>query len=110
MLSATNAIALILNMTTPPHVARDRSDHGTAAKIGSFVKYSAGPHLQGPVALGERAHSQVFGSSWNACQLQRVYVPLATGWSMHIHRVAGACSARSTIVREPAFMASQTAA
>jgi hypothetical protein len=41
--------------------------------------------------------------------LQNVNVPLAAGWSMHIHRVAGACSLRSTIMREFAFTGSQTA-
>jgi hypothetical protein len=55
------------------------ADYGTSIKIGSPVKYSAGPHLQGPAALGERTHSQVFGSSRNVCQLHKVNVPLATG-------------------------------
>jgi hypothetical protein len=46
--------------------------YGASAKNGSPVKYSAGPHLQGPAVFGERAHSQVFGSSWNVCQLHKV--------------------------------------
>jgi hypothetical protein len=51
----------------------------SAAKVAPLEKYSAGPHLHGPAAFGKRAHSQVFGSSWNVCQLQKVTVPLATG-------------------------------
>jgi hypothetical protein len=55
------------------------ADYGTSAKIGSPFKYSAGPHLQGPAEFGERTHDQVFGSSWNVCQLHKVNVPLTTG-------------------------------